>query len=90
MSNCIVVKSANSTARTITRKDGSKITFVEQTAAVDVGDDFPQPFRLTLDDDQKPYPPGQYQVCPSSFSVGKYGEHEVGRRVKLLPINAAK
>lgn len=84
--NCIIVKTANSSVRKIRRKDGSEVQFVEQSVAIENGDDFPQPFRITLDDDQKPYQPGAYQVCPSSFRVGQYGDLQVGRRIKLVPV----
>lgn len=84
--NVIIVKSANSAVRTINRKDGTKMQFNEQTAAIESGDEFPRPFKLTLDDDQKPYPPGVYYVDPASFQVNKYDGLEFGRRVKLCPM----
>lgn len=87
--NSILVKSANSSVRTITRKNGEKMHFTEQQAAIETGDDFPRPFRITLDDGQQPYAPGRYYVDPVSFDVGQYGDLAVGRRVKLVPLPAA-
>lgn len=83
--NLILVKSANSVVKTVRRKEGSDLHFNEQTCAIETGDEFPRPFKLTLDDDQKPYPPGHYMVDPSSFVVNKYDSLELGRRVKLIP-----
>lgn len=86
--NSIIVKTANSAVRTINRKDGTKVQFNEQTAALECGEEFPRPFKFTLDDDQKPYPPGAYYIDPSSFTVNKYDSLEMGRRVKLSPMPA--
>lgn len=49
----------------------------------------PHPERITipLDDGQHPYPPGNYQVCPTSLYVGRFGL--VGIRLKLRPLQAA-
>lgn len=38
--NLIIVKSANSAIRTITKGDGTKISFTEQTAAIECGEEF--------------------------------------------------
>lgn len=84
--NLIVIKSANSSVRSITKRDGTKISFVEQVAAIDCGDEFPRPFRLNLAEDQKPYPPGHYYIDPASFIVNKYDGLEIGRRVVLSPM----
>lgn len=88
--SCIIVRSRNSTARTITRKDGTKVTFTEQKAAIDIGEEFPAPFAITLDENQEPYAPGTYYVCPSSFKINEYGGLMFGRRVKLIPLPAEK
>lgn len=88
--NCIVIKTAASAVRTITKRDGTKVQFNEQTAALEVGEDFPKPFKFTLDDNQQPYPPGRYMLDPASLEVGDYDALKVGRRVKLLPLPASK
>lgn len=88
--NLILIKSANSAVRTINRKDGTKMQFNEQTAAIECGEEFPRPFKITLDDDQKPYAPGAYYIDPACFVVNKYDGLEMGRRVKLLPLPQGK
>lgn len=86
----IVIRSATVTPRTIRRKDGTQMVFREQAAAIQKdGEDFPQPFRLTLDQEQAPYPAGNYTVDASSFTTGEFGDLRVGRRVVLVPIAAA-
>lgn len=83
----IIVKSATVTPREITTKSNTKMVFREQAAAImKDGEDFPHPFRLTLDDTQAPYPAGEYQVDPSSFTVGRFDNLEIGRRVVLVPL----
>lgn len=84
--NVIIVKSANSAVRTITKRDGTKISFNEQTAAIECGEEFPRPFKITLDENQKPYAPGVYYIDPASFNVNKYDGLEFGRRVTLSPM----
>lgn len=86
--NLIIVKSANSAIRTITKGDGTKISFTEQTAAIECGEEFPRPFKVQLEENQKPYPPGVYYVDPVSFQVNKYDGLELARRVKLAPMPA--
>lgn len=90
MSGCILIKTAASAVRTINRKDGTKMQFNEQVAAIENGEDFPRPFRITLDDNQQPYAPGRYMLDPSCLEVGDFDALRVGRRVKLLPLPAAK
>ena len=88
--NAIIVNSANSAVRTIpARGDRAKIQFNEQTCAIETGEEFPRPFRISLDDDQKPYPPGRYYIDPASFVVNKFDSLEMGRRIKLLPLPQA-
>lgn len=87
--NCIVIKTASSSVRTITKRDGTKVQFNEQTAALEVGEDFPKPFKFTLDDNQPPYAAGRYMIDPASLEVGDYDALRVGRRVKLVPYPVA-
>lgn len=84
--NAIIIKSANSAARTIKRKDGTSVTFIEQTGAIETGEDFPRPFRFTLEEGQKPYQPGAYYLDSASLEVGDYDALKIGRRVKLLSL----
>jgi len=80
--------------RSFPARDGKAAThFREQKAAVIREGDFPLPFKLTLDDDQQPYRPGTYELCPTSLQSSKFGGLEFGRRVRLLtpsPAPAAK
>ncbi|WP_313244254.1 single-stranded DNA-binding protein [Stenotrophomonas rhizophila] len=86
----IIVRSTTVTPREITTKNNTKMVFREQSAAImKDGEDFPHPFRLTLDDVQAPYPAGEYQVDPSTFTVGRFDNLEIGRRVVLVPIMPA-
>lgn len=83
----ILVRSTTITPREITTKNGTKMVFREQSAAIlKDGEDFPHPFRLTLDDTQAPYPAGEYLVDAASFKVGTFENLEVGRRVVLVPV----
>lgn len=89
--SCILVKSDAVHTRTIpARGDRASISFREQKAAIETGEDFPQPFNIQLADDQRPYPPGRYLLDLASLEVNEYGGLKVGRRVKLLgPLVAA-
>lgn len=85
--NHIIVKSDAVNTRTIPAKgDRAAIHFREQKAAIETGEDFPQPFNVQLEDDQRPYPPGKYQLCLSSVEVNQYGGLVMRRRVKLVPL----
>ncbi len=89
MTSKIIVRSTTVTPREITTKNNTKMVFREQSAAImKAGEDFPHPFRLTLDDQQPPYPAGEYQVDPSTFTVGRFDNLEIGRRVVLVPLVA--
>lgn len=49
----------------------------------------PHPERgsVVIDDDQRPYPPGRYSICPSSLFMGRFGSLDI--RVRLRPLPAA-
>lgn len=66
------------------REGKAAVNFREQKAAILRPGDFPLPFKLTLDDDQQPYKPGTYELCPSSLESNKYGGLDFGRRIRLL------
>lgn len=92
--NHIVVKSdAVETRRIPAKGDRKEIAFREQKAAIETGEDFPQPFNITLDDDQRPYVPGIYHLDLSCVEVNEYKGLKFGRRVRLvgpLPAPSAK
>ena len=83
--NCIVIKSGTATPRLIKRKDGTQMIFNEQRAAIELGEDFPLPFTINLQDGQAPYPPGRYLLDPSSLEVGDFDSLKVSRRINLMP-----
>lgn len=68
------------------RKDGSRVTFNEQTAAIDKGEDFPSAFTINLADDQPPFPEGRYLLDPACLEVGDVKSLKVGRRIALIPV----
>ena len=85
----IIVRSTAVNERHITTRDGRQMTFREQSAALDNGQDFPQPFKLNLEQDQPAYKAGEYTLDPSSLYVdGKYGKLAIGRP-KLILITAS-
>lgn len=86
---CIIIKNGNATPRKVTRKDGTAMIFTEQKAAVDVGEDFPIPFTINLQDGQPPFPPGRYMLDPACLQVGDFDALKVGRRIELVPLPAA-
>lgn len=87
--NCIVIKSGTATPRLIKRKDGTQMIFNEQRAAIELGEDFPLPFTINLQDNQPPYPPGRYLLDPSSLEVGDFDSLRVARRINLIPAPSA-
>ena len=70
----------------IPAKEGrAEMTFRLQKAAILRPNDFPQPFKLNLEDGQEPYAPGTYDVCESSVTADEYGSLGFSRRIKLNP-----
>lgn len=60
----------------------------EQTAYVHIpGNKYPQPIKLTLEDDAQPYAPGKYQLGDNSFFVGRFNDLQM--RPRLVPVVAA-
>lgn len=45
---------------------------------------FPAQLRINLDDDQSPYPPGEYSLSLTSLYVGRFDALQVGR-LDLVP-----
>lgn len=42
----------------------------------------PQKIRLTLDDDQAPYAPGNYVICPSSVYADRFDQVAIRARLR--------
>ncbi|WP_266182149.1 single-stranded DNA-binding protein [Dyella humicola] len=84
----IHVKDTKVHERTFTGKDGKPQIIREQRAAVDTGDGYELPFRVGLGPVGAVHPVGTYDIAPECFSLGKYGDLELSRYVKLVPIAA--
>lgn len=68
-------------------RTGKPYQIREQTAYVHIPPaKYPQPIKVTLEDDAQPYPPGQYQLDDSSFFVGRYDDLQM--RPRLIPAPA--
>ena len=85
----IVIKSGEAKPRLVKRKDGTQMIFNEQKAAIENGEDFPQPFTINLQDGQQAFPPGRYLLDASSLQVGDFDALKVGRKINLLPLPQA-
>ena len=84
--NCIIIKTQAANLKKVERPGKATLFFNEQSAALEIGEDFPKPFTLTLDDGQKPYPPGRYTIDASALAIGDYGRLTVARSIKLIPL----
>ncbi len=84
MTNCIVIKTQAATLKKIERNGKPTLFFNEQLAAIETGEDFPRPFKLTLKEGQQPYAPGRYQLDASSLEVGDFDSLKIGRNVALI------
>jgi len=77
----------------VSQRTGKKYSIREQEAWVHTCDKEgrvrPHPERVvvSLDDDQAPYPPGSYTICPSSFLVDRFRMLDL--RLRLRPANSA-
>lgn len=60
----------------------------EQRAALDLGGGYELPFRVGLGTGPV-NPVGAYDIDPDCFSLGKYGDLELGRFLKLTPAVSA-
>jgi hypothetical protein len=60
MTNCIVIKTQAATFKKIERNGKFTLFFNEQLAAIETGEDFLRPFKLTLKEGQQSYVFGRY------------------------------
>lgn len=74
-------------SRTIQGKDGkADKTYYSQKAYAHTGGAFPVEFKLPLESHNDAYRAGTYELDPSSFAVGRYGDLEINRfEMKLTP-----
>lgn len=81
----ISVKEATVHEKPYTDKSGRQQIIREQRAALDLGGGYELPFRVTLGNGPV-YPVGDYQLSPDSFKLTEYGDLQLGRSIKLLPM----
>lgn len=84
----IHVKDSNVHERSFNGKDGKPQIIREQRAALDLGDGYELPFRVGLGSGPV-YQVGTYDISPESFSLGRYGDLELSRFVKLSMVKPA-
>ena len=78
----INVKDTQVHERTFNGKDGKPQIIREQRAALDLGGGYELPFRVGLGSGPV-YPVGAYDIDAESFSLGRYGDLELSRYLKL-------
>jgi hypothetical protein len=81
MSNVKVIDT-NVHERTFNGKDGKPQIIREQRAVLLQGDGYALPFRIGLGSGPV-YPVGDYEIDPSCFSLGRFGDLELSRFIKL-------
>ena len=65
-------------------RTGKPYQIREQTAYVHIPPNkYPQPIKVTLEDDAQPYPPGKYHLGDNSFFVGRFDDLQM--RPRLVP-----
>lgn len=65
-------------------RTGKPYQIREQVAYVHIPPNkYPQPIKVTLEDDAQPYAPGQYMLDDSSFFVGRFDDLQM--RPRLIP-----
>ncbi|MDR3445145.1 single-stranded DNA-binding protein [Dyella sp.] len=84
----INVKDTNVHERTFNGKDGKQQIIREQRASLDLGDGYELPFRVGLGTGAV-HPVGAYDISPESFSLGRFGDLELSRYLKLVPVKVA-
>lgn len=72
------------------KESGTQRAVYHQMAGFHQGH-FQVPFRLSLDANQEPYGPGDYELAPESFRTNQYQDLELNRyNLTLVPIEPAK
>lgn len=51
---------------------------------------YPERIVLTLEDNQDPYAPGTYSLCPTSIYVGSYGSVNIRPRLVVADVKQIK
>ncbi|MBN3182562.1 single-stranded DNA-binding protein [Pectobacterium brasiliense] len=68
----------------VSKATGKPYTISEQSAYIFLGGDYPQMFKINLENGQSPYPAGIYSLHESSIYVGDFQKLRVGKIV-LVP-----
>ena len=83
------VKSAQVFERkVVSNKNGKEYKFREQEALVTLGDET-RIVVVSLEQDQAPYPPGEYDLLETSFDVDRDRRLAFKRRLALKPVAVA-
>lgn len=61
--------------------NGKPYSINEQIAYAHFGDVYPEKIKVRLDDGQRPYTTGVYELDPKSFYVGKFGSLDVNPKL---------
>lgn len=70
-------------------RTGKPYQIREQTAYVHIPPNkYPQPIKVTLEDDKAPYVPGKYMLDDSSYFVGRFDDLQM--RPRLVPAPSVK
>ncbi|EKN4008246.1 TPA: single-stranded DNA-binding protein [Yersinia enterocolitica] len=70
----------------VSKKDGKPYSISEQSAYAFLGGDYPQLFKLNIENGQSPYPAGIYTLHESCLYVGDFQKLRVGKII-LVPYN---
>ena len=57
-----------------------------QMVALIIGNGYETAFRIGLGNNP-PYPPGEYDIKPQSFSLSPYGNLQLNRYIDLVPLD---
>lgn len=81
----VVIESTELAKRSGTSKAGNAYEIFEQRALLfRTGEKYPDKFKVNVPSSNAAYPPGEYALCESSFSVSRFGGLEVSP--VLLPL----
>lgn len=81
----INVKDTNIHERSFNGKDGKPQIIREQRAALEIGGGYELPFRVGLGSGPV-NPVGTYDIDPECFTLGKYGDLELSRYIRLVRV----
>ncbi|EJE7953729.1 DNA-binding protein [Salmonella enterica] len=73
----------------VSKSTGKAYTISEQSAYIFLGGDYPQMFKINLENGQAPYPAGLYTLHESSIYVGDFQKLRIGK-ILLLPYQESK